>query len=276
MRLAATALVVTLLAVVPASGQTAAPAPPEHPYGLDPYDPSDAALLRDYGRHAGGADASGGAPQAGPVQAKSRRLASPAGWGHPALGLGVVRTWSHAADTISATRGDVARAWPPKGPAAEAVASARRRTCARCCCATASHVHRDVAHAGNQRRRLDTLCGAEVDQRRPSSPAQRLGVPARWPVRGVPGLQADTGERRCDLRPDAQGIGDAVSAEALAAMLLQSGGARPTRRTRSRNCGSPVSGCQAWSTVMLVSQLSRTSIRPLEPLQSEAFSPRPT
>lgn len=49
MRLAATALVVTLLAVVPASGQTVVPAPPEHPYGLDPYDPSDAALLREYG-----------------------------------------------------------------------------------------------------------------------------------------------------------------------------------------------------------------------------------
>jgi len=41
--------------VVPASGQSPAPAPapapapPEHPYGLDPYDPSDAALLREYG-----------------------------------------------------------------------------------------------------------------------------------------------------------------------------------------------------------------------------------
>lgn len=51
MRLTALAIVVTLLAVVPASGQAPAlpPAPAEHPYGLDPYNPSDAALLREYG-----------------------------------------------------------------------------------------------------------------------------------------------------------------------------------------------------------------------------------
>jgi hypothetical protein len=49
MHVAAIAIVVTLVAVVPASGQTAAPAPAEHPYGLDPYNPSDAALLREYG-----------------------------------------------------------------------------------------------------------------------------------------------------------------------------------------------------------------------------------
>jgi hypothetical protein len=47
MRLAAIAIAVTLIAVVPASGQ--APASAQHPYGLDPYKPSDAALLRDYG-----------------------------------------------------------------------------------------------------------------------------------------------------------------------------------------------------------------------------------
>jgi hypothetical protein len=51
MRLTAIAIVVTLLAAVPASGQTPAPAPAsaQHPYGLDPYNPSDAALLREYG-----------------------------------------------------------------------------------------------------------------------------------------------------------------------------------------------------------------------------------
>ena len=49
MRLTVIAFIVTLLAVVPASGQTPAPAPPQHPYGLDPYNPSDAALLREYG-----------------------------------------------------------------------------------------------------------------------------------------------------------------------------------------------------------------------------------
>lgn len=47
MRLTAIAIVVTLLAAVPASGQT--PEPAEHPYGLDPYNPSDAALLREFG-----------------------------------------------------------------------------------------------------------------------------------------------------------------------------------------------------------------------------------
>jgi hypothetical protein len=47
MRLSATAIIVTLLAVVRASGQSSASA--QHPYGLDPYKPSDAALLRDYG-----------------------------------------------------------------------------------------------------------------------------------------------------------------------------------------------------------------------------------
>ena len=53
MRLTATAIIVTLLAVVPASGQPPAPAPApataQYPYGLDPYNPSDAALLREYG-----------------------------------------------------------------------------------------------------------------------------------------------------------------------------------------------------------------------------------
>lgn len=47
MRLTAIAITVTLLAAVPASGQ--APASAEHPYGLDPYNPSDAELLRNYG-----------------------------------------------------------------------------------------------------------------------------------------------------------------------------------------------------------------------------------
>lgn len=49
MRLTALAILVTLVATVPASGQSPAPAPAEHPYGLDPYNPSDAALLREYG-----------------------------------------------------------------------------------------------------------------------------------------------------------------------------------------------------------------------------------
>ena len=47
MRLTALVIAATLFAVVPASGQD--PPPEQHPYGLDPYDPSDAALLRDYG-----------------------------------------------------------------------------------------------------------------------------------------------------------------------------------------------------------------------------------
>jgi hypothetical protein len=47
MRLTALVISATLLAVVPASGQE--PPPEQHPYGLDPYNPSDAALLRDYG-----------------------------------------------------------------------------------------------------------------------------------------------------------------------------------------------------------------------------------
>jgi hypothetical protein len=42
----ALAAIAALVAVVPASGQTAAD---EHPYGLDPYKPRDATLLRDYG-----------------------------------------------------------------------------------------------------------------------------------------------------------------------------------------------------------------------------------
>ena len=52
MRLTALVITATLLAVVPAAGQEPPPEqpPPEqHPYGLDPYKPSDAALLRDYG-----------------------------------------------------------------------------------------------------------------------------------------------------------------------------------------------------------------------------------
>jgi hypothetical protein len=47
MRPTAIAIVMTLVAVVPASGQS--PEPVQHPYGLDPYKPSDAALLRNYG-----------------------------------------------------------------------------------------------------------------------------------------------------------------------------------------------------------------------------------
>lgn len=46
MRLTAVVFTLTLVAAVPASGQTA---PDAHPYGLDPYKPSDAALLRSYG-----------------------------------------------------------------------------------------------------------------------------------------------------------------------------------------------------------------------------------
>ncbi len=40
-------IALTLLTVVSAAAQ--APATDQHPYGLDPYKPSDAALLRDYG-----------------------------------------------------------------------------------------------------------------------------------------------------------------------------------------------------------------------------------
>jgi len=47
MRLTALVIGATLLAAVPASGQE--PPAEQHPYGLDPYNPSDAALLRDYG-----------------------------------------------------------------------------------------------------------------------------------------------------------------------------------------------------------------------------------
>jgi hypothetical protein len=46
-RTAAVALTVTMLAAASAAGQTSESA--EHPYGLDPYKPSDAALLRNYG-----------------------------------------------------------------------------------------------------------------------------------------------------------------------------------------------------------------------------------
>jgi hypothetical protein len=45
--LAATAIIAVLFGAVPIAAQT--PEPDEHPYGLDPYKPSDAALLRDYG-----------------------------------------------------------------------------------------------------------------------------------------------------------------------------------------------------------------------------------
>ncbi len=48
MRLTALLIAATLIAAVPASGQEP-PSEEQHPYGLDPYDPSDAALLRDYG-----------------------------------------------------------------------------------------------------------------------------------------------------------------------------------------------------------------------------------
>lgn len=47
MRLTMAVITVTLLAVAPASAQ--APTSEQHPYGLDPYKPSDAALLRNYG-----------------------------------------------------------------------------------------------------------------------------------------------------------------------------------------------------------------------------------
>ena len=47
LRCTAVAIIMTLLAVVPASGQ--AQASSEYPYGLDPYKPSDATLLRNYG-----------------------------------------------------------------------------------------------------------------------------------------------------------------------------------------------------------------------------------
>jgi hypothetical protein len=53
MRLILTAIIVTLWLIVPASAQTPsceqAPASTTHPYGFDPYKPSDATLLRDYG-----------------------------------------------------------------------------------------------------------------------------------------------------------------------------------------------------------------------------------
>jgi len=48
MRLIAIVVTLSLLAVVPASAQAPASAQ-QHPYGLDPYKPSDAALLRQYG-----------------------------------------------------------------------------------------------------------------------------------------------------------------------------------------------------------------------------------
>jgi len=49
MKQTAFVIVVMLVAAVPAVGQTPEPAADEHPYGLDPYNPSDAALLREYG-----------------------------------------------------------------------------------------------------------------------------------------------------------------------------------------------------------------------------------
>lgn len=47
MRGVAVVVTVTLLAVTSVSAQS--PAPPSNPYGLDPYVPSEAALLRNYG-----------------------------------------------------------------------------------------------------------------------------------------------------------------------------------------------------------------------------------
>jgi hypothetical protein len=53
MRTTLIAIVATLWLIAPASAQTPsceqAPASTAHPYGFDPYKPSDAALLRDYG-----------------------------------------------------------------------------------------------------------------------------------------------------------------------------------------------------------------------------------
>ena len=47
MRATALALTATLFVVTPGFSQT--PAPSQHPYGLDPYKPSDAFFLRNYG-----------------------------------------------------------------------------------------------------------------------------------------------------------------------------------------------------------------------------------
>lgn len=47
MRVAAVVLTVTVLAATSVFAQS--PAPPSNPYGLDPYVPSEAALLRNYG-----------------------------------------------------------------------------------------------------------------------------------------------------------------------------------------------------------------------------------
>jgi hypothetical protein len=47
MRVTVIAMAVALIAAAPAAAQTSIPE--EHPYGLDPYKPSDAAILRAYG-----------------------------------------------------------------------------------------------------------------------------------------------------------------------------------------------------------------------------------
>src|SRR5262245_47631241 len=47
MRLTALATTIVLLAATPAAAQTLTPR--QHPYGLDPYKPSDAAILRTFG-----------------------------------------------------------------------------------------------------------------------------------------------------------------------------------------------------------------------------------
>ena len=47
MRVTAILMTVALLAAAPAAAQTSIPE--EHPYGLDPYKPSDAAILRTWG-----------------------------------------------------------------------------------------------------------------------------------------------------------------------------------------------------------------------------------
>jgi hypothetical protein len=48
-RLLTTVGIVTLVTVTSVSGQAPVPAPAPQPYGLDPYNPHDAGLLRDYG-----------------------------------------------------------------------------------------------------------------------------------------------------------------------------------------------------------------------------------
>ncbi len=195
MRLTAIAIVVTLLAVVPASGQTPEPAPcraaQEHPYGLDPYNPSDAALLREYGVTLVAQTPLVELRKLDPYKPSHAALLRQLGGGIPLWGWAwyaspgpapltpfspVALMSSPTATTrdLVTETGTRARRWVTPG--------------ARRCRPTSTDVDRDVAQAGKQRRRLDTLRPADSG----SAPGRRF----RSRSRRFSG-SASTGRFRC-------------------------------------------------------------------------------